>query len=50
MDRTLFLADEVACMFVDDFLVLPAERIVGNVFCGLTPAVERHSALWEFTH
>lgn len=49
-DRTLFLLDEIACMFVDDFMVLPSERIMGNVYAGLTPAVQRHEVLWAFTH
>lgn len=50
MSRTLFMADDIACMFVDDFFNLPAERIIGNVYCGLTPAVERHDFLWSGTH
>lgn len=49
-DRCLFLADEVACAFVDDFLVLPADWIVGNIYRGLTESVLRHDLLFFLTH
>ena len=48
--RCMFLQQEVTLAFIDDFMVLPAERILGNVYAGLTPAVERHDALFHLTH
>jgi hypothetical protein len=50
MDHTLFIQEDICMAFVDDFLVLPADRIIGNVFVGLTPAVERHDHLFYLTH
>ena len=49
-DHTLFLQHEIDIAFVDDFMVLPAEQIIGNVFIGLTPAVERHDLMFAFVH
>ena len=49
-DRTLFLADEIACAYVDDWLVLPAEPALGNVWEGLPSAVKRHGECWALTH
>ncbi len=49
-DRALFLQDEVTTAFVDDFLVLPADWIVGNVYMGLTESVLRHDLMFQFAH
>ena len=46
----LFIQQDITLAFIDDFMVLPAERILGNVYAGLTPAVERHDALFHLTH
>lgn len=46
----LFLQQDISCCFFDDFMVLPAEHILGNVYAGLTPAVQRHSDFWAHTH
>ena len=37
-------------MSIDDFCDLPHELVWGNVYYGLTPAVDRHDALWRGTH
>lgn len=49
-DRCLFIQSEISCAFVDDFMVLPAACIVGNIYQGLTPHVERHHFLFYLTH
>ncbi len=49
-DRCMFIADEIACCYVDDFLKLPAERFHGNVFAGLLPNVQRHADMFYLTH
>lgn len=49
-DRCLYLHDEIVLAFIDDFMVLPAERMIGNIFQGLLPAVARHRDLFELTH
>lgn len=49
-DRTLFLAQEIACMYVDDFLNLPIVPAPRNVVEGVPEAVERMNALFELTH
>lgn len=49
-DRCLFLQDEITTAFFDDFMVLPAERVLGNVWVGLTPAVARHDEMFRLVH
>ena len=49
-DRCYFIADEIACCYVDDFLNLPAERFQGNVYVGLLPATQRHANMFFLTH
>lgn len=51
-DRTLFLADEIHCAFVDDFMSIRVAdgAYLGNVYIGWPPAMERHAAFFRFTH
>lgn len=46
----LFIMDDIAIMFIDDFCNLPAEHMIGNVYVGLPDNVARHDALWRGTH
>ena len=49
-DRCLFLQSEISCMFVDDFLVLPSRRMLGNIYRGVSDAVQRHTDYWFMTY
>lgn len=46
----LFIQQDISCLSIDDFMVLPALRILGNVYEGLTPAVQRHDDYFRLTH
>jgi hypothetical protein len=48
--RSIWLADEIACMFVDDFLNLPAHQVLGYVWEPTKGAEQRHRDCWDFTH
>lgn len=49
-DRSTWIANEIACMFVDDFLNLPAHQVSGYVWEPLKDAEQRHRDCWAFTH
>lgn len=49
-DRTIWMADEIACMFVDDFMNLPAHQVLGYVWEPVQGAEQRHRDCWAFTH
>ena len=49
-DRATWMADEIACMFVDDFMNLPAHQVLGYVWEPEQGAEQRHRDCWAFTH
>ena len=48
--RSTWIADEIACMFVDDFMNLPAHQVLGYVWEFEQGAEQRHRDCWAFTH
>jgi hypothetical protein len=46
----MFIQYEILEAFMDDFMVLPAENLIGNVYAALAPHAERHSLLFALTH
>lgn len=49
-DRCLFLQDEIRTAFFDDFMVLPATHLMGNVYRPLDAPTERHDAMFAYVH
>lgn len=50
-DRTLFLADEINCLMLDDFCVLQTTPYIkGRVLKPLDAAYWRHVAFFSYTH
>lgn len=50
MDKCFFIASEIACMQVDDFLNLPYEQLLGRVVAPVSASYERHSFMFRYTH
>lgn len=49
-DRCTFIGQEITTAFIDDFMALPAEPIIGNVCQGLPAAEQRHADAFYLTH
>lgn len=49
-DRCIFLLQEIACAYIDDFMLLPIQPAYQNVVEGLPEAVQRHDDFFVFTH
>lgn len=48
--RCLFIADEIACAYVDDFCNLPFIRVLGYVIAPLSEAQQRHRDCFALVH
>lgn len=50
MNRSMFIQYEIANMYVDDFMVLPATRVFRHVYKPLSSAYQRLNDSFLFTH
>jgi hypothetical protein len=49
-DRCMFIAHEIGCAMLDDFLQLPSVSFHTNVCEGVDEGIARHDAMFALTH